>query len=127
MESNNVRSKAKDKLVRNTGGSTETTVYIDGVFEHRYNSSAQEQTVVQVGGVATVRTGYSFDAMPTTTYQLGNHLGSVSIRLSDSGTILDRDETACGSRRPLKTNFLSNIIPLVIAQCGLGAKNATAM
>ena len=34
------------KLVRNSGGSTETSVYIDGVFEHRYNSSAQEQTVV---------------------------------------------------------------------------------
>ena len=80
------------KLVRNFGGSTETTVYIDGVFEHRYNSSAQAQTVVHVGGIATVRKGHAFDSMPSTTYQLSNHLGSVNFRLDGNGLILDKEE-----------------------------------
>lgn len=81
------------KLVRtDSGGATETTVYIDGVFEHRYNSSAQAQTVVHIGGVATVRKGYAFDSMPSTTYQLSNHLGSVNFRLDSNGAIVDREE-----------------------------------
>lgn len=81
------------KLVRtDSGGATETTVYIDGVFEHRYDSSAKAQTVVYVGGVATVRKGHAFDSMPSTTYQLSNHLGSVNFRLDSNGAIVDREE-----------------------------------
>jgi RHS repeat-associated protein len=79
------------KLVRTSGGGTETTVYIDGVFEHKYNGT-NSQSIMKVGGVATVRTGYAFDGLSGTSYELSNHLGSVSIRLDGSGSTIDIEE-----------------------------------
>ncbi|MBI3142714.1 MAG: hypothetical protein HYZ16_07795, partial [Bacteroidetes bacterium] len=70
---------------------TETTVYIDGVFEHKY-SGTNSQSIIKVGGVATVLTGYAFDGLSGTSYELSNHLGSVSIRLDDTGGVIDREE-----------------------------------
>lgn len=81
------------KLVRtDNGGGTETTVYIDGIMEFRSDSSVNTQSVVHIGGVATVRTGYAFDGMANTTYELSNHLGSSSYRLGSTGIMLDREE-----------------------------------
>jgi RHS repeat-associated protein len=79
------------KWVRTSGGGTETTVYIDGVFEHKYNGT-NSQSIMKVGGVATVRTGYAFDGLSGTSYELSNHLGSVSIRLDGSGSTIDVEE-----------------------------------
>ncbi|MBI3143584.1 MAG: hypothetical protein HYZ16_12225, partial [Bacteroidetes bacterium] len=53
------------KQVRTSGGGTETTVYIDGVFEHKY-SGTNSQSIIKVGGVATVLTGYAFDGLSGT-------------------------------------------------------------
>lgn len=80
------------KLIRTSASNTETTVYIAAVFERRYDSSANAQSVVHVGGIATVRSGYAFDSMPTVTYQLSNNLGSVNFRLSSTRSVVDRED-----------------------------------
>ena len=41
---------------------------------------------------------------PVIRYQFDNHLGSASLELDTSANIISYDETACGSRSPLKTN-----------------------
>jgi RHS repeat-associated protein len=79
------------KWVRTSGGGTETTVYIDGVFEHKYNGT-NSQSIIKVGGVATVRAGYAFDGLSGTSYELSNHIGSVNIRLDSNGNIIDIEE-----------------------------------
>lgn len=83
--------KRVKKLVRSKGGSTETIVYIDGVFEHRYDAT-YGQTTTHIGGVASNRVGHAFDGLTGDSYSLSNHLGSVSLRLDQYGSDIDHEE-----------------------------------
>jgi len=73
------------KLVRRQGGQIEVTVYLDGVFEHRWISQGgpgQENAVLHIldgaERIALVRTGAALpgDVGPAVQYHLGDHLGS---------------------------------------------------
>lgn len=81
------------------------TVYIDGVYEHRYQKNSggtvlKEQTVLHVmdgrSRVATTHLGDEFgdfvDVDEPTHYNLEDHLGTSMIRLDHNGTVLDRME-----------------------------------
>jgi RHS repeat-associated protein len=76
------------KLVRKQGGTVETTVYIDGFFEHQRaidGTSVQENNTLHVMGnptrCAVVRVGRPFpdDATPPVKYHIADHLGSSSV------------------------------------------------
>ena len=91
------------KVVR-TGNALEVTVYIDGVYEHRYKAlvgistlSPQHQNNYFVmdgrSRIATVRLGHAWgDTSPDLCYNLEDHLGTSTTRLTDDGTIIDREE-----------------------------------
>jgi RHS repeat-associated protein len=90
------------KLVRDQQGNVEVTVYIDGVYEHRYRKDSvgdveEEQNVLHVmdgrSRIATVRLGDAMDDPgPPVKYNLEDHLGTSTTRLTDDGTIIDREE-----------------------------------
>ncbi len=71
-------------------------VYIDGIFEHRYNSQ-NEQTISHISEnaakVATVYDGYDFDSLgESKIYYIQNHLGSNTLQLSTTGTLIAKEE-----------------------------------
>lgn len=85
------------KMVRNNAGAVvEATVYIDGIFEHRYNNGSQQTSLLVMDGrsrIATLRVGDPMDGnIPYFTYELEDHLGSQVARLDDAGGLVDRDE-----------------------------------
>jgi RHS repeat-associated protein len=91
------------KVVRNSGGQIEVTVYIDGLFEYqRLEKPAQtwENNTVHVmdnrSRVATVRVGSAFpaDGAPNVPvkYYLGDHLGSSNVIVDASGAFFNREE-----------------------------------
>jgi RHS repeat-associated protein len=90
------------KLVRDQQGNVEVTVYIDGVYEHRYRKDSvgdveEEQNILHVmdgrSRIATVRIGDAMDDPgPPVKYNLEDHLGTSTTRLTDDGTIIDREE-----------------------------------
>jgi RHS repeat-associated protein len=87
-----------------TGTALEITVYIDGVYEHRYKGSTsgplldqqhQNNYFVMDGRsrIATVRLGHAWgDTAPDLCYNLEDHLGTSTTRLTDTGTVVDREE-----------------------------------
>ena len=84
------------KVVRNSGGTYDTIVYIDGIFEYRTNAT-DEQNLVHImddqSRIARVRYGDDFgDTSDTTVYNVEDHLGSLTLRLSSTGTVVDREE-----------------------------------
>lgn len=99
-DSNSNRAK---KYSRDQYGNVEVTVYIDGIFEHRYQkdntgSITVENCEVHVmddkSRVATVRVGAAFsgDTTPTVVYNLEDHLGSSMVRLGANASVVDREE-----------------------------------
>jgi RHS repeat-associated protein len=85
------------KITRLQGGQIRRTVYIDGVFEHHktfkgennYHHFCDNQS-----RVAIVRAGPAFpkDTSPAVKYQVGDHLGSVSLVLDSAGAVFNREE-----------------------------------
>jgi RHS repeat-associated protein len=90
------------KLVRKQGGTVEVATYIDGMFEHHRWSRADEpgaaNTNVHVTDghqrVAVVREGppHPDDHGPAMQYTVGDHLGSGSLTIEDSGAFVNREE-----------------------------------
>ncbi len=91
------------KWVRASGnaGSDESTVYIDGLFEHHRSPqipATRENNVIHVkdgqGRLTLVRVGAAHreDAGPAVQYHLADHLGSSSTVTSADGTWLSREE-----------------------------------
>jgi|GEM_PF-5763668 len=90
------------KFVRDQQGNIEVTVYIDGVYEHRYKKNnsgtiTDEQTQLHVmdgrSSIATLRLGDDFgDTTPALFYNLEDHLGTSTLRLNSSGAEIDREE-----------------------------------
>jgi len=92
------------KFVR-TGNDLEITVYIDGVYEHRYKAVAAGSTSLDLqdqinyhvmdgrSRIATVRTGDAWgDSTPDISYNLEDHLGTSGTRIEASGTPIDHEE-----------------------------------
>ncbi len=91
------------KMVRTgTAGSPvyERTIYIDGVFEYHIleNGTTYEKNYVHVmddmSRIAMVRIGDQFpdDISDAITYNLEDQIGSSSMRLNTSGTVIDKEE-----------------------------------
>lgn len=90
------------KLVRKQGGSFETTVYVDGLFEHHRSQRNGEERVennwLQVMDnqqrVAMVRVGgpHPDDQGPAVQYHLGDHLGSSNLVVDEDGGFVNREE-----------------------------------
>jgi len=90
------------KLVQDQFGNVQVTVYIDGVYEHRYTKDSvgvvqEEQTILHVmdgrSRIATVRVGDTMDDTgPAVKYNLEDHLGTSTTRLTDTGTLIDKEE-----------------------------------
>ena len=90
------------KYVKDQQGNTEVTVYIDGVYEHRYRKNSadvlqEEQNIIHVmdgrSRIATKRIGDDFgDSTAAVKYNLENHLGTSTTRLDASGVLIDREE-----------------------------------
>ena len=89
------------KLVRKQSGAVETTVYVDGIFEHqriREGKAVTENNTLHVKDderrIALVRVGAPFpdDATPAVKYHLPDHLGSSSVVVDDAGAFVNREE-----------------------------------
>jgi RHS repeat-associated protein len=91
------------KVVRNSGGQVEVTVYIDGIFEYqRLEKPAQtwENNTLHVmdnkSRIALVRVGGAFPDDGTANvpvkYQLGDHLGSCNVAVDSAGNFVNREE-----------------------------------
>lgn len=90
------------KLVRNQGAPVEVTIYIDGVFEHCYRLNPdgtvlEEDNTLHVMDdtkrIAMARAGgFSDDLTPAVKYHIGDHLGSSSIVIDDSGDMVNCEE-----------------------------------
>lgn len=86
------------KIVRTAGGDYEVTVY-DGSFEYCKKvsgSTTYEKNYTHIEGAATVRTGngtpFPGDITDDVVYNLGDNIGSINVRLSTTGTLIDREE-----------------------------------
>jgi RHS repeat-associated protein len=85
------------KLVRRQGGAVETTVYIDGIFEHHARSGVENNSLHVMDNqqrLALVRAGSSFpdDATPAVKFHLGDHQGSSRVAIDNSGAFINREE-----------------------------------
>ena len=89
------------KLVRKQGGQREVTIYVDGLFEHQrivQGDTIQENNSLHVldnqSRVAIVRKGPSHpdDTGPAVQYHLGDHLGSSTLIVSESGIWINHEE-----------------------------------
>jgi RHS repeat-associated protein len=90
------------KLVRNQGGSKiETTVYIDGLFDHErlaQGNTIRQNNILHImdnqNRLATVRVGIPFthDSLPSVLYQLGDHLASSNVIIDASSALINREE-----------------------------------
>lgn len=90
------------KFTRNQSGGVEVTVYIEGVFEHRYQKSSSG-TVTAAQWITHIMDGRSRIAMEregnvmgdsggSLKYYVEDHLGSGMLRLSTAGAVIDREE-----------------------------------
>ncbi|MGV3598691.1 MAG: RHS repeat-associated core domain-containing protein [Bacteroidota bacterium] len=84
------------KIVRTSGGDYEVTVY-DGPFEYCKKvsgSTTYEKNYSQIEGGVEIRTGTAFpgDISDSIVYQLPDNIGSSNLRLSTTGTIIDKEE-----------------------------------
>ena len=95
------RGQRLEKLVRRQGGRHETTIYIDGLFEHHritQGLNTQENTTVHVlddqRRIATIRLGVAFpdDNAPAEQYHLNDHLGSSTVTVDGAGAWIDRED-----------------------------------
>jgi RHS repeat-associated protein len=94
--------KRVKKLVRTQGGGYQSTVYIEGVFEHhrwRQNGEAPgDNNIVHVHDdrtrIALVRTGAAHpdDRGPAVQYHLQDHLGSSSLVVDARASWINREE-----------------------------------
>jgi RHS repeat-associated protein len=92
------------KLTRKDSGKVEVTVYIDDVFEESYikpsgssiDSNHHWNTLHVMDAssrVATIRAGTdNNDSTPAIKYNLEDHLGSSSVMVDDTGTLVNREE-----------------------------------
>jgi RHS repeat-associated protein len=91
------------KLVRKqNGGVVEVGIYIDGMFEHHWQTShgvTKENNTLHVMDderrIAMVRVGNALetsDSSAAVQYQLGDHLGSSSVVVNANGTWINREE-----------------------------------
>jgi RHS repeat-associated protein len=90
------------KLVRTSSTNWQSTIYIDGVFEHQKietSTDTYERDYLHImddkSRIAQRRVGTSFpdDISEDIFYVLDDHLGSSSVRLNDSsGAVIDREE-----------------------------------
>jgi RHS repeat-associated protein len=89
------------KLVRKQGGQLETTVYVEGIFEHHrvvQAGAAREHDTLHVmddqSRIALIRVGAPFphDTTPAVQFHLGDHLGSSHVVLDDTGGFVNREE-----------------------------------
>jgi RHS repeat-associated protein len=103
------------KTVRRQSGGYSSTTYIDGIFEHTKASSYSdaipnlqigtwliggedgEQNTLHImndkSGIATRRIGDALDdSTPAIKYNIDDHLGSSSILLDESGTLVSKEE-----------------------------------
>ncbi len=89
------------KLTRKQGGAVEVAVWIDGFFEIRRAGSSgavtENRTLQVLDGtkrIAEIRTGPPLpgDLRPAVTYELADHLGSVSVVVDGTGALIDREE-----------------------------------
>jgi RHS repeat-associated protein len=88
------------KLVVKQDGSVESTVYVSGIFEHRSwgNGSATENIRLHVMDnqqrIAMVRVGPAdpLDQSPEVQFHLGDHLGSSSLVIDNTGGWINREE-----------------------------------
>jgi RHS repeat-associated protein len=91
------------KVVNKTGGIQEVTVYIDGVFEHSYvkrtgsidvNKHYNTLHVMDARSrIATVRVGTdNDDSTPAVKYNVEDHLGTSTVVLTNTGTLVNREE-----------------------------------
>ena len=91
------------KLVRKQNGDYNSTVYIDGIYEHDYwksNSTESENTHLHIMDdqqrIAVARIGEPFpdDTAPgiTVKFHLGNHIGSSTVVIDETGGWITREE-----------------------------------
>jgi RHS repeat-associated protein len=89
------------KLVRNQGGVSGSTVYVDGTFEHARWAEAgaakqnnQLHVMDDKNGVAITRFGdvRIDDLSPAVQYHLGDHLGSGNVIVDGAGAWINREE-----------------------------------
>ncbi|MCB9165205.1 MAG: VCBS repeat-containing protein [Flavobacteriales bacterium] len=90
------------KVVMDQQGNKRVTVYLDGVYEHVYTKDSvgdvqEQQNILHVmdgrSRVATVRVGEKMDDPgEAVKYNLEDHLGTSTTRLTDDGTVIDREE-----------------------------------
>jgi len=89
------------KLVRKQGGRVETTVYVDGIFEHHRvvaGGVAEANNTLHVMDdqrrIGTVRVGVPFDddRTPAVKYHLADHIGSSNLVIDHAGTLTNREE-----------------------------------
>lgn len=89
------------KLVLSGGNLQESSVYVDGIFEHHrrvQGAVAQENFAFHVTDdrqrIATVRQDAAFpgDNSPAVQYHFGDHLGSSNLVVDDQGAWINREE-----------------------------------
>ena len=88
------------KVYNVDGGNYTTTVYIDGIFEYQYlkrGGSTYERNYCHVMDdskrIAQIRYGSSQeDITDSTFYIVDDHLGTSTLRLNTSGSLIDRQE-----------------------------------
>jgi RHS repeat-associated protein len=97
----NVAGERVKKLVRKQGGQIETTIYIDGIFEHQrivQGGVTQENNTLHVmddqSRLALVRIGSPLpgDTTPAVKFHLGDHLGSSHLAIDGNGGFINREE-----------------------------------
>ena len=96
------------KFVRNQGGQTEVTHYIDGVFEHhRWTDGIQtlennyQHVVDDKQRIALIRIGpaQSGDTSPDVQYQLADHLGSSNVVVDAQAlSLIEKNSRLTGKR-----------------------------
>ena len=90
-------NRRNEKYTRTTGGSWETTTYIDGIIDYRENSIARYQSVSHIMDdskrIASLRVGDTFgDSTPALKYNLDDHLGSSNVLVDEYGTLVNFEE-----------------------------------
>ena len=86
------------KLVLKQDGTVESTVYVDGIFEHHIWAAGQENIRLHVMDnqqrIALVRVGteHPLDPSPAIQFHLGDHLGSSSLVIDNAGAWINREE-----------------------------------
>ena len=89
------------KLVRKQGGQREVTIYVDGLFEHQriVQATPYKKTILspcpgqpKPSSYRTERPSHPDDTGPAVQYHLGDHLGSSTLIVSESGIWINHEE-----------------------------------